>query len=132
MADRRIHGHEHEDIAGSFTPLIHVHKSQGHRESCNLFDPPASPVFISVSSPFYMRMELMERRVQYMCLEGARLTAAAVGECTPNGHLWNVMITYHGVLMMFLRGDSRPFFGGFGNYLKPLQDRCAGTWRSRG
>jgi cytochrome c oxidase subunit 1 len=67
-----------------------------------------------------MRLELMEPGVQYMCLEGARFTAAAVGECTPNGHLWNVLITAHGILMMFFVVIPA-LFGGFGNYFMPLQ-----------
>src|SRR5690606_12870115 len=40
-------------------------------------------------------------------------------DCTPNGHLWNVMITYHGVLMMFFVVIPA-LFGGFGNYFLPL------------
>jgi cytochrome c oxidase subunit 1 len=55
-----------------------------------------------------------------MCMEGARLTAAAVGECTPNGHMWNVLITGHGILMMFFVVIPA-LFGGFGNYFMPLQ-----------
>ena len=74
---------------------------------------------ISVIFTVYMRMELMEPGVQYMCTEGARLTAAAAGECTPDGHLWNVMITGHGVLMMFFVVIPA-LFGGFGNYFMPL------------
>ena len=65
-------------------------------------------------------MELMEPGVQYMCLEGARFTAAAVADCTPNGHLWNVLITGHGILMMFFVVIPA-LFGGFGNYFMPLQ-----------
>ena len=49
---------------------------------------------------------------------GIRLTAAGIGECTPNGHLWNVLITGHGILMMFSAFST---FGGFGNYFMPLQ-----------
>ncbi|WP_372803155.1 cytochrome c oxidase subunit I, partial [Paracoccus seriniphilus] len=44
----------------------------------------------------------------------------STAECTPNGHLWNVMITYHGVLMMFFVVIPA-LFGGFGNYFMPLQ-----------
>jgi cytochrome c oxidase subunit 1 len=66
-----------------------------------------------------MRLELMNPGVQYMCQEGARF-AAATATCTPNGHLWNVMITYHGVLMMFFVVIPA-LFGGFGNYFMPLQ-----------
>jgi len=55
-----------------------------------------------------------------MCLEGARLTAATASDvCTPNGHLWNVMITGHGILMMFFVVIPA-LFGGFGNYFMPL------------
>ena len=46
--------------------------------------------FISVAFTVYMRLELMEPGVQYMTLDGQ-----------PNGHLWNVLITGHGVLMIF-------------------------------
>ena len=37
----------------------------------------------------------------------------------PNGHLWNVLITGHGVLMMFFVVIPA-LFGGFGNYFMPL------------
>ena len=62
----------------------------------------------------------MNPGVQYMCMEGMRLTAAGIGECTPNGHLWNVLITGHGILMMFFVVIPA-LFGGFGNYFMPLQ-----------
>ncbi len=61
----------------------------------------------------------MEPGVQYMCQEGMRLTAAAVEDCTPNGHLWNVTVTAHGILMMFFVVIPA-LFGGFGNYFMPL------------
>ena len=38
----------------------------------------------------------------------------------PNGHLWNVLITGHGILMMFFVVIPG-LFGGFGNYFMPLQ-----------
>ena len=66
-----------------------------------------------------MRMELKDPGVQYMCLEGARFFAANVATCTPNGHLWNVLITGHGILMMFFVVIPA-LFGGFGNYFMPL------------
>ncbi|MGR3722325.1 cytochrome c oxidase subunit I [Abyssibius alkaniclasticus] len=37
----------------------------------------------------------------------------------PNGHLWNVLITGHGILMMFFVVIPA-LFGGFGNYFMPL------------
>jgi cytochrome c oxidase subunit 1 len=64
---------------------------------------------ISVALTGYMRLELMEPGVQYM------LTA----EGAPDGHLWNVLITGHGVLMMFFVVIPA-LFGGFGNYFMPL------------
>jgi cytochrome c oxidase subunit 1 len=118
MADAAIHGHEHEDNRSFFTRWF---MSTNHKDIGILYLFVAGIAgFISVAFTVYMRMELMEPGVQYMCLEGARLTAAAVGECTPNGHLWNVMITYHGVLMMFFVVIPA-LFGGFGNYFMPLQ-----------
>lgn len=79
--------------------------------------------FVSICFTVYMRLELMDPGVQFMCLENldqgviAHLTAA--GECTPNGHLWNVLITAHGILMMFFVVIPA-LFGGFGNYFMPL------------
>ncbi len=75
--------------------------------------------FVSILFTVYMRMELYEPGVQYMCLEGTRIIAGAVEDCTPNGHLWNVLITGHGVLMMFFVVIPA-LFGGFGNYFMPL------------
>jgi cytochrome c oxidase subunit 1 len=64
---------------------------------------------ISVAMTFYMRLELMEPGVQYMLTEDG----------TPNGRLWNVLITGHGILMMFFVVIPA-LFGGFGNYFMPL------------
>jgi len=119
MADAAIHSHEHEDNRGFFTRWF---MSTNHKDIGILYLIISAFVgLMSVSFTVYMRLELMEPGVQYMCLEGARLlSAAAEGECTPNGHLWNVMITYHGVLMMFFVVIPA-LFGGFGNYFMPLQ-----------
>ena len=118
MADAAIHGHEHHDERGFFTRWF---MSTNHKDIGILYLIVSAVVgLISVAFTVYMRLELMEPGVQYMCLEGARFTAAAAGECTPNGHLWNVMITYHGVLMMFFVVIPA-LFGGFGNYFMPLQ-----------
>ncbi|CRK74808.1 cytochrome c oxidase subunit I [Nereida ignava] len=119
MADAAIHGHdaEHEDNRGFFTRWF---MSTNHKDIGILYLFAAGIVgFISVAFTVYMRLELMEPGVQYMCLEGARFLASEA-TCTPNGHLWNVMITYHGVLMMFFVVIPA-LFGGFGNYFMPLQ-----------
>jgi cytochrome c oxidase subunit I len=116
MADAAISGHDHER-PGFFTRWF---MSTNHKDIGILYLFTAGIVgLISVIFTVYMRMELMEPGVQYMCAEGARLTAAAVEDCTPDGHLWNVMITGHGVLMMFFVVIPA-LFGGFGNYFMPL------------
>src|SRR6056300_1256948 len=105
MADAAIHGHEHEDQRGFFTRWF---MSTNHKDIGILYLIVSALVgFVSVAFTVYMRLGLMEPGVQYMCLEGARFTAAAVGECTPNGHLWIVLITAHGILMMFFVVSQR-------------------------
>ena len=118
MADAAVHGHgEHHDTRGFFTRWF---MSTNHKDIGVLYLFTAGIVgLISVTFTVYMRMELQHPGVQYMCLEGARLIADATAECTPNGHLWNVLITYHGVLMMFFVVIPA-LFGGFGNYFMPL------------
>jgi len=116
MADAAIHGHDHEH-KGFFTRWF---MSTNHKDIGILYLFTGGLVgLISVIFTLYMRMELMHPGVQYMCQEGARFIATA-DTCTPNGHLWNVMITYHGVLMMFFVVIPA-LFGGFGNYFMPLQ-----------
>ena len=117
MADAAIHGHDH-DQRGFFTRWF---MSTNHKDIGILYLFVSGFVgLISVSFTIYMRLELMEPGVQYMCQEGARFFADAATTCTPNGHLWNVLITYHGVLMMFFVVIPA-LFGGFGNYFMPLQ-----------
>ena len=118
MADAAIHGHEHHDERGFFTRWF---MSTNHKDIGVLYlFVSGFAGFIAVAFTVYMRMELMHPGVQYMCLEGARFVADAGAVCTPNGHLWNVLITYHGVLMMFFVVIPA-LFGGFGNYIMPLQ-----------
>ncbi|MCA0938333.1 cytochrome c oxidase subunit I [Yangia mangrovi] len=118
MADAAIHGHEHEDDRGFFTRWF---MSTNHKDIGILYLITAAFVgLISVAFTVYMRLELMSPGVQYMCMEGARLFPTSVENCTPNGHLWNVMITGHGILMMFFVVIPA-LFGGFGNYFMPLQ-----------
>ncbi|WP_300533318.1 cytochrome c oxidase subunit I [uncultured Mameliella sp.] len=118
MADAAIHGHEHEDNRGFFTRWF---MSTNHKDIGILYLVVSAFVgLISVVFTVYMRMELMSPGVQYMCMEGMRFLPAAVENCTPNGHLWNVLITGHGILMMFFVVIPA-LFGGFGNYFMPLQ-----------
>lgn len=118
MADAAIHGHEHHGERSFFARWF---MSTNHKDIGILYIFTAAIAgFISVAFTMFMRLELMDPGVQYMCLEGARFIADASRECTPNGHLWNVMITYHGVLMMFFVVIPA-LFGGFGNFFMPLQ-----------
>lgn len=117
MANAASHRHEN-DQRGFFTRWF---MSTNHKDIGILYLITSAFVgFIAVAFTVYMRMELMEPGVQYMCLEGMRFTKAAVADCTPNGHLWNVLVTGHGILMMFFVVIPA-LFGGFGNYLMPLQ-----------
>jgi cytochrome c oxidase subunit 1 len=118
MADAAIHGHDHEDERGFFTRWF---MSTNHKDIGILYlIVSALAGFVSVAFTVYMRLELMNPGVQYMCMEGARLIADPATVCTPNGHLWNVLITGHGILMMFFVVIPA-LFGGFGNYFMPLQ-----------
>ncbi|WP_299649817.1 cytochrome c oxidase subunit 1 [uncultured Jannaschia sp.] len=117
MADAAHTGHEAHGKPGFFTRWF---MSTNHKDIGILYLFVSGLAgFISVAFTVYMRLELMDPGVQYMCMEGARFTAAAAGECTPNGHLWNVLITGHGILMMFFVVIPA-LFGGFGNYFMPL------------
>ncbi len=122
MADAAVHGHDEHGHPGFFTRWF---MSTNHKDIGILYLFTAAIVgFISVAFTVYMRMELMNPGVQYMCMEdvGKGLLAhlaAQDGACTPNGHLWNVLITAHGILMMFFVVIPA-LFGGFGNYFMPL------------
>ena len=55
-----------------------------------------------------MRMELQDPGVQYLLTDGA-----------PDGQLWNVIITAHGLIMVFFV-VMPALIGGFGNWFVPL------------
>ena len=79
MADAAIHGHT-EDKRGFFTRWF---MSTNHKDIGILYLFVGGFLgFLSVSFTIYMRMELMYPGVQYMCMEGARLTAAATVAAT--------------------------------------------------
>ena len=105
MADATL-SHENHHKVGFFTRWF---MSTNHKDIGILYIFTAALLgFIAVAFTVYMRLELMEPGVQYMLLDGE-----------PNGHLWNVMITGHGILMMFFVVIPA-LFGGFGNYFMPL------------
>jgi cytochrome c oxidase subunit I len=106
MADAAIHSHHGHAKPGFFTRWF---MSTNHKDIGILYLITAAIVgLISVGFTMYMRLELMHPGVQYMTIDGV-----------PNGHIWNVMITAHGVLMMFFVVIPA-LFGGFGNYFMPL------------
>ena len=118
MADAATTGHGQQ---GGTNFFVRWFMSTNHKDIGILYIFTAAIVgFISIAFTVYMRLELMEPGVQFMCLEGARLIPDPSQECTPNGHLWNVLITAHGILMMFFVVIPA-LFGGFGNYFMPLQ-----------
>ena len=57
----------------------------------------------------YMRMELQDPGVQYM----------TNADGSPDGHFWNVVITAHGLIMVFFV-VMPALIGGFGNWFVPL------------
>jgi cytochrome c oxidase subunit I len=117
MADAAIHGHAEHETKGFFTRWF---MSTNHKDIGVLYLFTGGFVgLISVIFTVYMRLELMHPGVQYMCQEGMRFVADATRPCTPDGHLWNVIITAHGILMMFFVVIPA-LFGGFGNYFMPL------------
>ena len=106
MADAAAHAHDHK--MGFFTRWF---CSTNHKDIGVLYLFTAGLMgALSVAFTMYMRMELMEPGAQYMVLDDG----------SPNGHLWNVMVTGHGILMMFFV-IIPALFGGFGNYFMPLQ-----------
>ncbi|WP_111733832.1 cytochrome c oxidase subunit I [Roseovarius amoyensis] len=116
MSEATLNHSKDHDGQGFFTRwfMSTNHKTIG---VLYLFSAAAIGLVAALMSVF-MRLELMEPGVQYMCMEGFRLIPSAA-ECTSNGHLWNVLVTYHGLLMMFFVVIPA-LFGGFGNYFMPL------------
>lgn len=118
MADIAAHPHDHADERSFFTRWF---MSTNHKDIGILYLFTSALVgFISVAFTVFMRLELMEPGVQHVCMDGLSLLAATTENCVPNGHLWNVMITAHGILMMFFVVIPA-LFGGFGNYFMSLQ-----------
>ncbi len=64
---------------------------------------------VAIAMSLYVRLELMEPGVQYI----------VTADGSANGQLYNVLVTSHGLLMMFFVVIPA-LFGGFGNYFVPL------------
>ena len=108
MADAAAHGHEHQK--SFFTRWF---CSTNHKDIGTLYLITAG--FMGLVAVFFtmvMRAELMHAGVDLAIFQDA--------DGNPNGHMWNVYITGHGILMMFFV-IIPAMFGGFGNYFMPLQ-----------
>ena len=117
MADAAVQGHDDHHEKNFFTRWF---MSTNHKDIGILYLFTSGLVgFIAVAFTVYMRMELKDPGVQFMCAEGARMFSGGENCAQPNGHLWNVLITAHGILMMFFVVIPA-LFGGFGNYFMPL------------
>jgi cytochrome c oxidase subunit 1 len=113
MADARV---AEDDRPGFFTRWF---MSTNHKDIGILYLLTAGAVgFVAVVFSLYMRLELMDPGTQYMCAEGLRLLPG--DDCAPDPHVYNVLVTAHGILMMFFVVIPA-LFGGFGNYFMPLQ-----------
>ncbi|MCH8952698.1 MAG: cytochrome c oxidase subunit I [Proteobacteria bacterium] len=106
MADAAVHGDD-PGYPGFFTRWF---CSTNHKDIGILYILTAFGVgCLSIAFTMYMRLELMEPGVQYMTM----------ADGSPNGHMWNVLVTGHGITMMFFV-IIPAMFGGFGNYFMPL------------
>ena len=106
MADATVHTYDHAG-PGFFTRWF---CSTNHKDIGILYIFTAFLVgCLSIGFTMFMRLELMEPGVQYMTL----------ADGSPNGHMWNVLVTGHGITMMFFVVIPA-LFGGFGNFFMPL------------
>src|SRR5437588_4322189 len=64
--------------------------------------------FIGATFSVVMRLELLHPGVQYFLKDG-----------TPDGHLWQTVVTAHGLIMVFFV-VMPALIGGFGNWFVPL------------
>ncbi len=100
MADAAVHAHD-DHRPGFFTRWF---CSTNHKDIGVLYLITAATMgTIAVALSMWMRLELMYTGVEWM----------------DNGHTWNVLVTGHGILMMFFVVIPA-MFGGFGNYFMPL------------
>ncbi len=107
MAQSDATAHEHHDLKPGF--FVRWFCSTNHKDIGTLYLTFAV-VFGIVGSLFslIMRLELQDPGVQYLLLDG-----------DPDGQLWNVIITAHGLIMVFFV-VMPALIGGFGNWFVPL------------
>ncbi|MGF1611482.1 MAG: cytochrome c oxidase subunit I [Kiloniellales bacterium] len=106
-ANSHSHGHEHHDHKPGF--FVRWFCSTNHKDIGTLYL--GFAVIAGIIGGFFsliMRMELQEPGVQYFLTDGVA-----------DGHLWNVIITAHGLIMVFFV-VMPALIGGFGNWMVPL------------
>ena len=103
------HGHDdHHDHAPGF--FVRWFLSTNHKDIGTLY-----LVFSVIAAligggfSMWMRAELMHPGVSTMTL----------ADGSPNGHLWNVVVTAHGLIMVFFV-VMPALIGGFGNWIVPM------------
>jgi cytochrome c oxidase subunit 1 len=119
MADAAVHGHDAHGHPGFFTRWF---MSTNHKDIGILYLFTAASRRLHLGSLHRLHADGADEPRRAVHVHGrlsASLAAAADETCTPNGHLWNVIITAHGILMMFFVVIPA-LFGGFGNYFMPL------------
>ena len=108
MAYEQTAAHDHHDHAPGF--FVRWFCSTNHKDIGTLYLLFAVIAgLIGGAFSIVMRMELMEPGVQFL--------TTADGD--PNGQLWNVFITAHGLIMVFFV-VMPALIGGFGNWILPL------------
>jgi len=110
MADAHAHhdDHSHHDHTPSF--FVRWFFSTNHKDIGSLYL--IFSVFAAIIGGAFsvlMRMELQDPGVQYM------LTA----DGAPDGHFWNMVVTAHGLIMVFFV-VMPALIGGFGNWFLPI------------
>ena len=107
MAHSDVAAHEHHDHKPGF--FVRWFCSTNHKDIGTLYLIFAV-VFGIIGGLFslIMRLELHSPGVQFLLLDGE-----------PNGQMWNVIITAHGLIMVFFV-VMPAMIGGFGNWFVPL------------
>src|SRR3954462_11946332 len=104
------HAHDHHDDHHTPSGITRWLYSTNHKDIGTMYLVFAIiAAFIGATFSVVMRLELLNTGVQYF--------NAADG--TPNGHLWNTIVTAHGLIMVFFV-VMPALIGGFGNWFVPL------------
>src|ERR1044072_5044020 len=105
--DHSAHGHDDHHTPTGFRRYVY---STNHKDIGTMYL--VFSIFaalIGATFSVVMRLELLQPGVQYF--NGP--------DGTPNGHLWNTVVTAHGLIMVFFV-VMPALIGGFGNWFVPL------------